>query len=146
MQCTKEEPSGKRFWGLIQELNGSPENFFNNCFVHNICPLAFLHSSGRNITPTEIKGSAKAAMNAVCLDFLSKAIKIFNSKIIISIGSYANDRVKDLKKKNLISESIDCKILAHPSPRALNNQDWVDKARKWFQENDIIQYFGNAQH
>ncbi|CAG9807330.1 unnamed protein product [Chironomus riparius] len=141
--CTKEEPSGKRFWGLIQELCGQPENFFNNCFVHNICPFAFLHAAGRNITPTEIKGPAKAQLNSVCLKYLAQSIEVFNPQIIISIGSYANDRIKDLKKKNLISELIECKLLAHPSPRALNNHDWVDKARKWYQENDIIKYFNN---
>lgn len=55
LECTTEEPSGKRFWGLLQELCGEPENFFKNCWVHNICPLAFLTSTGKNITPTEIK-------------------------------------------------------------------------------------------
>ncbi|XP_070503015.1 single-strand selective monofunctional uracil DNA glycosylase-like [Chironomus tepperi] len=145
LDCTKEEPSGKRFWGLVQELCGQPENFFTNCFVHNICPFAFLHSSGRNITPTEIKGPAKAQLNAVCLKYLAQSIEVFNPQIIISIGSYANDRIKDLKKKNLISELIDCKLLAHPSPRSLNNNDWVDKARKWYQENDIIKYFNNER-
>ena len=68
-------------------------------------------------------------------------IEIFNPKIIISVGSYANDRVKDLKKKNLLSPDIDCKLIPHPSPRALNNQDWVEKAKKWYIDNDIIKYF-----
>lgn len=57
LECTTEEPSGKRFWGLLQEICGEPDNFFRDCFVHNICPLAFLTSSGRNITPVEIKVS-----------------------------------------------------------------------------------------
>jgi single-strand selective monofunctional uracil DNA glycosylase len=55
LDCKQEEPSGKRFWGVIQELCGEPDNFFQHCFVHNICPLAFLGSTGRNITPPEIK-------------------------------------------------------------------------------------------
>jgi single-strand selective monofunctional uracil DNA glycosylase len=55
LDCTTEEPSGKRFWGVLQQLCGEPENFFENCWVHNICPLAFLTSTGKNITPTEIK-------------------------------------------------------------------------------------------
>lgn len=53
--CKREEQSGKRFWGVLEELCGDPENFFKHCFVYNICPLAFLHSTGRNITPPEIK-------------------------------------------------------------------------------------------
>lgn len=53
--CDKSEQSGQRFWGLMQEVCGEAEHFFNNCFVHNLCPLAFFHASGRNITPAELK-------------------------------------------------------------------------------------------
>lgn len=53
--CTREEQSGKRFWGVLEKLCVNPENFFQHCFVYNICPFAFLNSSGRNITPPEIK-------------------------------------------------------------------------------------------
>lgn len=53
--CTKVEQSGQKFWGVIEEICGTPENFFKNCFIHNICPLAFLGKSGKNITPAELK-------------------------------------------------------------------------------------------
>ena len=91
------------------------------------------------------QGPAKTKLNEVCLKNLAQSIEVFNPQTIISIGSYANDRIKDLKKENLISELIDCTLLAHPSPRALNNNDWVDKARKWYQENEIIKYFTNER-
>lgn len=57
LECTREEQSGKRFWGVLEELCGEPENFFQHCFVYNICPFAFLTATGRNITPPEIKVS-----------------------------------------------------------------------------------------
>lgn len=141
LECRREEQSGKRFWGLLEELCGEPENFFKNCFVYNICPLAFLTSGGRNITPPEIKGSLKAQLNSICLEYLKQALDIFKPKIVISIGNYANDRVNDLKKRNFISDTIDCKLIPHPSPRALNNHDWIDKARAWYIDNDIMKYF-----
>lgn len=141
LDCKREEPSGKRFWGVIQELCGEPENFFRNCWVHNICPIAFLTSTGRNITPIEIKGVAKGQLNELCMKYLKKVIDIFDPKIIIAVGSYANDRVKDLKKNNHISEDIETLLLPHPSPRALNNQNWVEKAKQWYIDNDIIKYF-----
>lgn len=54
--CDKSEQSGQRFWGLWQELCGDDAaNFFNNCFVYNFCPLALFHTTGRNITPAELK-------------------------------------------------------------------------------------------
>ncbi|KAG5675761.1 hypothetical protein PVAND_005638 [Polypedilum vanderplanki] len=145
LECKKEEQSGKRFWGLMEELCGEPENFFRHCFVYNLCPLAFLSKTGRNITPTELKGECKNALNTVCLNYLSKIINTLKPKVIITVGSYAEQKIKDLKKKNLISESIECKLLPHPSPRALNNNDWVEKARKWMRENDMLKYFKTEQ-
>ena len=55
LNCQREEQSGKKFWGVIEEYCKAPENFFNNCFIHNYCPLAFLSKSGKNITPSELK-------------------------------------------------------------------------------------------
>lgn len=54
-QCTRSEISGKRLWGLFQDLCGSPENFFQNAYIHNYCPLALMDTSARNITPAELK-------------------------------------------------------------------------------------------
>lgn len=87
------------------------------------------------------QGEAKSQLNTICLSYLKKALDVFKPEIIISVGSYANDRVKDLKKKKLILDTIDCKLIPHPSPRAVNNQDWVNKAKKWYVDNDIIKFF-----
>lgn len=65
--CDRSEQSGQRFWGLMQDLCGDAENFFQNCFVHNLCPLAFFHSSGRNITPAELK--VKKKIIQFCFNF-----------------------------------------------------------------------------
>jgi single-strand selective monofunctional uracil DNA glycosylase len=143
LNCTREEQSGKRFWGVIEELCGTPENFFKHCFVYNICPFAFLHSSGRNITPPEIKGDSKNQLKEVCVDYLRQAIEVLNPQIIISIGSYANDRIKELTKKNLINPKIDCKLIPHPSPRSVGNHNWIEKAKQWYVDNQIIEYFQN---
>lgn len=87
------------------------------------------------------QGESKSQLTRVCLEYLRQVIEVFNPKIIISVGSYANDRVKDLKKKSQLNPSINCKLIPHPSPRAINNQDWVEKAKKWYIDNDIIKYF-----
>lgn len=56
LDCNRAEQSGQRFWSLVQDVcSDLPANFFTNCFIHNFCPLAFFHSSGRNITPAELK-------------------------------------------------------------------------------------------
>jgi hypothetical protein len=33
--------------------------FFHQAFVYNYCPLAFMMSTGKNITPTELKVFSK---------------------------------------------------------------------------------------
>lgn len=66
--CNKSEQSGQRFWSLIQDVcANTPANFFSNCFVYNYCPLAFFQSSGRNITPAEIKVKFVASFQSVYL-------------------------------------------------------------------------------
>lgn len=71
--CDRSEQSGQRFWGLWQELCGDDAtDFFHNCFVYNLCPLAFFHASGRNITPAELK------------------VKLRTTKIIIHMIQFTN--------------------------------------------------------
>lgn len=53
-QCTRSEVSGKRFWGLLQNICVIPENFFQDAYVHNYCPLALMDTKARNITPAEL--------------------------------------------------------------------------------------------
>ncbi|CAK8671251.1 unnamed protein product [Clavelina lepadiformis] len=50
LNCSKSEVSGARFWGFIAKTSGSPEIFFQNCFVHNYCPLVFMTKTGTKIT------------------------------------------------------------------------------------------------
>lgn len=54
-ECPRVEVSGQRLWGLFRDLCITPDNLFKNCFVYSYCPLSFMHRSGRNITPPELK-------------------------------------------------------------------------------------------
>ncbi|GAB0087629.1 Single-strand selective monofunctional uracil DNA glycosylase [Sergentomyia squamirostris] len=137
LKCSRAEQSGQRFWGLFESLCGEPEVFFVNSFVYNLCPLAFFHASGKNITPAELKGEEKRKLQEICSKSLAEAINLLEPKIIVSIGRYVEDRVKDLLKSKAIDVGIDHKCLPHPSPRSLNNTNWDEKARKWFIDNEI---------
>lgn len=52
---TRSEESGKKFWGLFQDICKVPEEFFKSAFVYNYCPLAFMNKNGANITPNNLK-------------------------------------------------------------------------------------------
>uniref|UniRef100_A0A2A4J179 C-type lectin domain-containing protein n=1 Tax=Heliothis virescens TaxID=7102 RepID=A0A2A4J179_HELVI len=54
-QCTRSEVSGKRFWGVIKNLCGTPENFFKTSFVYNYLPQQWMTKSGCNLTPGDFK-------------------------------------------------------------------------------------------
>ncbi|XP_055628254.1 single-strand selective monofunctional uracil DNA glycosylase [Toxorhynchites rutilus septentrionalis] len=141
LSCTRSEQSGQRWWGLYQMLCGTPEQFFRNCFVYNICPLAFFHAGGRNITPAEFKGAAKTRFQQVCTEHLKLALDLFNPAVIVSVGRYTEDRVKALVKQNLLDANrIQLKCMPHPSPRSLNNTNWPEKAQQWLEENGVMPY------
>lgn len=141
LQCTRGEQSGQRWWGLYQELCETPENFFRNCFVFNICPLAFFHSSGRNITPAEFKGTAKSRVQDVGSEYLLRALHLFGPTVIVSIGRYCEDRVKVLVRQNLLDQTrVKLLCMPHPSPRSLNNTNWAEKARQWLVDNGVMPY------
>ncbi|XP_058130049.1 single-strand selective monofunctional uracil DNA glycosylase [Anopheles ziemanni] len=140
LSCTREEQSGKRWWGLFQELCGTPEAFFRSCFVYNLCPLAFFHDSGRNITPSELKGKAKGEIQTISEQYLSIALTVLKPQIIISVGRYTEDRVKSLIKQQKLNPSIVTHCMPHPSPRSLNNTNWNEKAKVWLTDHGIMPY------
>lgn len=82
----------------------------------------------------------KKLLQEICLKYLKEAIDLLAPELIISVGRYAEDRVKDLYKVNAIDDCIEHKCIPHPSPRALNNTNWNEKAKKWLIDNDVMKY------
>lgn len=80
-------------------------------------------------------------LQEICVKYLKEAIDVIEPRLIISIGRYAEDRVKDLYKASEIDKrKIEHKCIPHPSPRALNNTNWNEKAKQWLIENDVIKF------
>lgn len=55
--CKRSEISGRRFWKLFKDMCITPDFFFQNSFIRNYCPVALMDSTGRNITPAELKAT-----------------------------------------------------------------------------------------
>ncbi|XP_049285272.1 single-strand selective monofunctional uracil DNA glycosylase [Anopheles funestus] len=146
LACTREEQSGKRWWGLYEELCGTSDGFFRSCFVYNLCPLAFFHQTGRNITPSELKGKAKGEIQSISEQYLAIALTLLKPKIVISVGRYTEDRIKSLTKQNKIDPTIATYCMPHPSPRSLNNTNWPEKAKLWLTEHGILPFLSSSQN
>lgn len=119
--CRRSEVSGRRLWGLFQELCGAREAFFKRFLVINYCPLLFLDSNGRNITPDKLKSSERKPLQEACDKALLRYIEYLQPGMVIGIGNFAQDRAAAVLKHSTIPVG---KIL-HPSPASpAANRDW----------------------
>ena len=123
LSSTKQEVSGSRFWGLFQDLCGEPETFFTNCFVHNYCPLCFMGSTGKNITPPELKVKERNLLQEVCDRYLLLAVALLEVDWLIAVGKYAENRAK--KALQSYERKVNIASITHPSPiNPAANKDW----------------------
>ncbi len=104
LECAKNEVSGTRFWNLFRDLCGSPEKFFQNCFVHNYCPLCYMAKSGKNITPPMFKGDLRNCLQNACDQSLLEVLQLLGVEWVIGVGKYAADRAKAILKKNCVGK------------------------------------------
>ncbi|KAK9309416.1 hypothetical protein QLX08_000903 [Tetragonisca angustula] len=138
-QCTRSEVSGKRLWGLFQELCKSPEKLFKHAYIHNYCPIALMNKKGCNITPAELKAPEVQTLHAACDKALAKTISILKVEIVIGIGGYAEKRAQLVVQSSKLPVKVLC--LPHPSPRAVNNKNWSEKATQKLSEFGLLECF-----
>ncbi|XP_030759419.1 single-strand selective monofunctional uracil DNA glycosylase [Sitophilus oryzae] len=135
--CTRKEQSGDRFWKFWSELCGTPDKFFSNAFVYNYCPLAFMDEGGKNLTPADIKD--RKVLESVCDKYYLELIRLVQPELVIAIGSYIEKRTKALFKASKMTLPVIC--LPHPSPRAVNNNNWPEKARNFLEKHQLMHFF-----
>eukprot|EP00095_Tigriopus_kingsejongensis_P006636 snap_masked-scaffold1179_size56971-processed-gene-0.8 protein:Tk06636 transcript:snap_masked-scaffold1179_size56971-processed-gene-0.8-mRNA-1 annotation:"hypothetical protein LOTGIDRAFT_156721" len=134
-QSRRKEVSGQRFWTLIKELtNDNPAAFFRHCAVYNHCPVAYLASSGKNLTPVDMKVTHRQAITALCDQALIEVIQILEVRTIVAIGRYAQIRAQEvaqLMKEQEAAKALTVHYLNHPSPASAQaNQGWHQSARE----------------
>ncbi|XP_011170776.1 single-strand selective monofunctional uracil DNA glycosylase isoform X1 [Solenopsis invicta] len=138
-QCTRSEVSGQRLWSLFRDLCGTPENFFQNAYMHNYCPFAFMDAKARNITPAEIKGEGQRILHEACDKSLIEIIQLLKAEIVVGIGRYAEKRAQIAVQTGGLSVQV--MVMRHPSPRVTNNQNWNETAKQQLIELDLLKYF-----
>ncbi|XP_041969142.1 single-strand selective monofunctional uracil DNA glycosylase [Aricia agestis] len=140
-ECSRTEISGKRFWGLIKDLSGTPEKFFASSFVYNYLNQQWMRSNGSNITPGDFKVSEMQPLYNICDPILIDVIKLYEVKVIVAIGKFCETRAQKALEKYLPFHSIQVHYLPHPSPRTINNNNWDKKALECLKKFDLLQYY-----
>lgn len=109
----KEEVSGTRLWGLLEERYGDKTQIFRNVFVINHCPLMILGGHrGVNITPNNIGGPVVSGLLERCDQHLRDVIIALGADEVIGIGKYAEKRAQSALK----GMGVRLKSCWHPSP------------------------------
>lgn len=123
---TRREGSGKRLWGWAAERFGTPDRFFAQQFVHNYCPLFFVHETGRNITPDKLRVEERAALTQACDAALVEVAAALQVHTVIAVGAYAEQRALEALAGQ--SAPPDVIRILHPSPASpAANRGWAEQ-------------------
>ena len=132
--CAKSEVSGRRLWGLFAERFGKAENFFEDHFVANYCPLVFMEEGGKNRTPDKLPASETKALEEACDAHLAQVADALEPEWLVGVGAFAQ------KKAEVALAGKDLKIgkILHPSPASpAANRGWAEAATKQLDEQGI---------
>lgn len=128
--CPRSEVSGRRLWGLFEEMYGSAEQFFARAYVANYCPLIWMSESGANITPAQLPKGQAGQMDAACQRHLVRLLDILEPRCLIGIGAYALKQLETAAAA-LPGRRFTLGTIVHPSPASpVANKCWPDKPRQ----------------
>lgn len=124
--CRRSEVSGARLWGWARDRFGTPDAFFDQLFVWNYCPLAFMSESGANITPDKLSADERAALYAACDRALAKLVATIEPSMIIGVGKFAATRARAA-----LDDTVAVADVLHPSPASpIANRGWAAQAER----------------
>lgn len=132
-ECPRSEVSGRRVWEWAKDRFITAENFFNDFFVLNYCPLCFMEEGGKNRTPDKLKPEERDAVFEVCDVALKQFVDILEPSTIVGIGGFAKKRAM----KTLGRDDIE--TILHPSPASpIANRGWAPQVEKQFEAMGVI--------
>lgn len=143
LACTQSEVSGARFWGFFRKLCGEPALFFRHCFVHNLCPLIFMSTSGKNLTPPELPAGERDDLLKLCDIALCQVVEALGVSMVIGVGRVAEQRAR----RALTAAGINVRVegIMHPSPRNPQaNKGWEAIAKAKLAELGVLSLLNNT--
>ncbi len=128
--CPRSEVSGRRLWGLMRARFDSPARFFEEHFVANYCPLMFLDTKGRNITPDKLPAAQRPPVFLACDAHLRITIETLRPDWAIGVGRFAEKRLASVSDRCRYRDFRIGSII-HPSPaNPRANRDWAGSATR----------------
>ncbi|XP_073835408.1 uncharacterized protein [Musca autumnalis] len=134
----------KHFWSLIkkrlEDTDDFLKTFFEQCFVYNFCPLAFINEKWERESLETCLSIAEYipyinSVEKACLKTLEKQFELLKPTTIIAMGKYIYEMLQ--------IESIYCcgkDLLYMPDPlTAESKEDWEVECIEFFTKNNILQ-------
>lgn len=129
MECHRREGSGQRLWGWAEERFGTADNFFEQAFIWNYCPLLFI-AQNRNLIPEKLSKVEREALIPPCDQALEQVILALQPRVVVGIGRYAENRVR-----TVMGDAVQLQYLLHPSPASPQaNKNWDKHADELFEQ------------
>lgn len=136
LACKRSEVSGRRIWGLAQELFGTPEKFFRRFMILNYCPLCFMEESGKNLTPDKLPAREREPLFAACDGALRDLAEYYRPKFVVAVGGFVEARATAA----LNGLPVTIGRILHPSPASpLANKGWAKQATEQMRRIGIVQ-------
>ncbi len=127
LACQRSEVSGKRLWGLFADRYATAEEFFEEHFVANYCPLIFMEASARNVTPDKLPADCRGPLLRACDAHLIELINALTPEWLIGIGAFAENCARRVAPE--VSSPPRLGRILHPSPASpAANRDWAGTA------------------
>ena len=124
---SRSEVSGTRLWGWARSRFETPERFFENFFVMNYCPLAFLEASGRNRTPDKLPAAERTPLFEACDRALRASVEALAPRKVLGVGKFAESRAA----RALAGLDLEIGTILHPSPASpAANRGWAEKVEE----------------
>jgi single-strand selective monofunctional uracil DNA glycosylase len=125
--CRRSEVSGARLWGWARDRFRTPQRFFEQFFVVNYCPLAFMEESGRNRTPDKLPTREREQLFSACDQALREIVDILRPSHVIGVGGFAEERARAA----LAGTPVEITNIQHPSPaNPQANRGWAEGVEK----------------
>ena len=105
-----------------------------------MCPLLFLSSSGKNVTPPELPADARRQLNAACDRALIDVLRLLCVRTVVAVGKYTENRVRSLLRDAAITD-VRVAVIIHPSPASpAANKAWSDTALAQLTQARLLPY------